>query len=115
MPTDSSACVNYQINLQMCPCTSESCGNRGICCECLQAHHSRGGQTACMKGAERNPSTMNLLELAVATCSTNQARNAEFCLCTYEACDRRGVCCNCVRNHFTVDGTGRVACMKPAG
>ena len=112
MPTTPDQCVNYAINLQMCPCTAEDCERRGICCECLQAHHSRDSRTSCMKGAERNPDTLSLLQSAVAKCAVNHPRNLEFCVCTYEPCERKGVCCNCVRNHFAVDGTGRVACMK---
>lgn len=112
MATLPADCANYQLNLQMCPCTSEDCGNRGICCECLQAHYAAGKPNACMGGAQRKPETMGLAMQAVKECLTNQARNAEFCKCTYDECERRGVCCNCVRNHFTVDGTGRTACMK---
>lgn len=112
MPTMPTDCVNYQLNLQMCPCTSEECGNRGICCECLQAHKAAGKPNACMRGEKRNPETMGLALQAMKECKINQARNAELCVCTYEECERRGVCCSCVRNHFTVDGTGRVACMK---
>ena len=112
MPTLPQDCVNYQLNLQMCPCTKEDCANRGICCECIQAHHGGGSLNACMRGAERNPATLSLSTEAAARCLLNQERNLEFCLCTYEPCDNKGVCCNCVRNHFTVDGTGRTACMK---
>jgi hypothetical protein len=115
MPTLAQDCVNYEINLLMCPCTNEGCGNRGICCECLQAHHAGGSATACMRGALRQPDTMDLAQRAVATCAANQVRNAEFCVCAYDSCDRRGVCCNCVRNHFTLDGTGRTSCMKAFG
>lgn len=111
MATLATDCVNYKLNLQMCPCTAEDCPNRGICCECLQAHVAAGKPNACMRGALRNPETLNLLALAAVTCSVNQARNLEVCTCTYEPCERKGVCCNCVRNHFSVDGTGRTACM----
>ena len=112
MPTLPADCANYELNLQMCPCTNEGCPNRGICCECLQAHAASKSLTACMRGAKRNPDTMGLALQAAKTCAANQARNLEFCKCTYDPCERKGVCCNCVRNHFTVDGTGRVACMK---
>jgi len=112
MPTLIADCVNYEPNLQMCPCTNESCSNRGICCECIQAHYAAGSKTACMRGAGRNPDTMDLLAMASKTCDTNQKRNLEFCVCTWEPCGNKGVCCNCVRNHFTTDGSGRVACMK---
>jgi len=112
MATTREQCVNYEINLQMCPCTSESCAKRGICCECLQAHAAKGSATACMRGTERDPGTMSLGGQAVASCTINQERNLEMCVCTWEPCGNKGVCCNCVRNHFSVDGSGRVACMK---
>ena len=112
MATAIADCVNYELNIQMCPCTNEDCANRGICCECIQAHYSSEGLTACMRGANRKPETMSLMDLAAKTCATNQERNLAFCVCTYEPCSRKGVCCNCVRNHFSVDGTGRTACMK---
>lgn len=112
MSTMTEQCVNYEINLEMCPCTSDSCERRGICCECIQAHYARGGKSACMRGAQRAPETMGLASRAVAICAQNQERNLEFCVCTWEPCGNKGVCCNCVRNHFTTDGTGRVACMR---
>lgn len=112
MPTLPENCANYALNIQMCPCPSTDCGNKGICCECLQAHASREGLTNCMRGTKRNPDTLKLAAEAAAKCVTNQARNAALCTCGYEPCGNRGVCCNCVRNHFTVEGDGRVACMK---
>ncbi len=112
MPMASVDCVNYAVNLQMCPCTNDSCTNRGICCECIQAHAASGSQTACMRGAQRESSSLSLSSKVAAKCATNQARNTEFCVCAWEPCDNKGVCCNCVRNHFTTDGTGRTACMK---
>ena len=112
MPTTAEQCVNYAINIQMCPCTSEACERRGICCECIQAHHAKNGKSACMRGAERDPGTMGLSGQAVTACDLNQARNLEFCVCTWEPCGNKSVCCNCVRNHFSEDGAGRVACMK---
>jgi len=42
----------------------------------------------------------------------NRERNLEMCVCTYETCERRGVCCECVRNHWTEDGKGRTACFR---
>ncbi len=112
MATTPDQCVNYQINLQMCPCTSENCANRGICCECIQSHAARGSVSACMRGAERDPATMGLALQAIKTCDLNSARNLEFCTCTWEPCGNKGVCCNCVRNHFSTDGRDRVACAK---
>jgi hypothetical protein len=112
VPTARADCANYELNIQMCPCSNESCDNRGICCECLRAHHASGKATACMRGAKRDPATLGLAAQAAKQCPTNQARNLEFCVCTYEPCDRKGVCCNCVRNHFVVDGSNCVACMQ---
>ena len=111
MATMPEQCVNYEINLKMCPCTSD-CERRGICCECLQNHAAKGSKSACMRGVERDASTMGLASEASADCAINKARNVEFCNCTWEPCARKGVCCNCVRNHFSVDGSDRVACMR---
>jgi hypothetical protein len=112
MATLATDCINHALNLLMCPCTNEDCGNRGICCECLNAHRAAGKPSACMRGARRAPATMELSARASRDCATNKARNLEWCTCTYEPCGNKGVCCNCVRNHFTLDGLGRVACMK---
>ncbi|MBD3292145.1 MAG: hypothetical protein GF393_04415 [Armatimonadia bacterium] len=112
MATTPEQCVNYATNLEMCPCTSETCDNRGICCECLIAHASKGSKTACMRGVERDPGTMALASEAAKSCDENADRNLEVCVCTWEPCGKKGVCCNCVRNHFSVDGSGRVACMR---
>ncbi|MDH7569981.1 MAG: hypothetical protein QHJ73_10385 [Armatimonadota bacterium] len=111
MPTAREECANYAINQQMCPCTYTECRNHGICCECLLSHRASRSLAACMRGAKRNPATVELHRLAVA-CATNYARNREECVCTSETCERRGICCSCVRNHFNVAGTGRVACMR---
>jgi hypothetical protein len=114
MATLPADCANYALNQQMCTCPKLDCPNHGICCECIQAHAGRNSQTNCMRGAKRDAATVGLMTLAVKKCTTNQARNTEFCVCTYDPCERKGVCCNCVRNHFTTDGSGRVACMKGA-
>lgn len=111
MPTPIESCANYALNLQMCPCTNEGCANRGICCECVQAHYAAGNATACMRGVRRDPATLALGQKAV-TCTANLQRNLDFCTCTYEPCGNKGTCCNCVRNHFTTDGAGRTACMR---
>ncbi len=115
MPTDRADCANYEINLKMCPCTNESCPNRGICCECVQAHSAAGKPNACNREPNRrDPATISLSELAVK-CRTNYDRNLAFCPCDYQPCNNKGTCCSCVRNHFNVEGTGRVACMKRLG
>lgn len=110
--TTAEQCVNYELNIQMCPCSNEDCDNYGICCECLQSHSSSGSTSACMGGTERDPETMGLAAQAADDCETNEDRNAEVCPCTYEPCDNKAVCCNCVRNHFEPAGTGAVACMR---
>lgn len=112
MATLVEQCVNYAINLQMCPCTVEDCERRGICCECLRANCEEGTEAACMSGVGREPATMELNLRAQADCPTNKQRNLDQCVCTWSPCERKGVCCNCVRNHFTVNGSDRVACMK---
>ena len=112
MATTSEQCANYELNLQMCPCTAENCDNRGICCECVQSHASSGSKVACMRGTERDPGTTGLASESSDACDQNAERNIDFCVCTWEPCGNKGICCNCVRNHFSVDGTGRVACMR---
>ena len=41
-------------NLQECTCSSTTCTNRGICCECVSSHRDRGEIPGCFfpKGAE---------------------------------------------------------------
>jgi len=31
-------CANKKRNLEFCGCTYTSCGNRGVCCDCIQSH-----------------------------------------------------------------------------
>ncbi len=45
-------CVNYNKNLQRCPCTYPGCEKKGICCECLHYHRSRGELPACFFSKE---------------------------------------------------------------
>ena len=35
----------------------------------------------------------------MAECS-NAKKNAESCTCTYTACGKRGMCCECLRSHW---------------
>jgi len=35
---------------------------------------------------------------AVRECK--QEENLAFCTCTYEPCDRKGLCCECIRYHW---------------
>lgn len=110
MPTSPADCANYELNQEMCPCPNLGCANHGICCECLANHVRYGVPTACMNGTRRPAVTLSFRGLP--ECRTNQARNAAQCACTHTECPRHGICCNCIRNHWTADGTGRVACMK---
>ncbi len=40
-------CPNRERNLQHCNCTYEPCPRKGLCCECLRYHLSRGEVPAC--------------------------------------------------------------------
>ena len=37
----------WRENLKHCPCTWEPCDKKGICCECIRYHLSRGELPAC--------------------------------------------------------------------
>jgi hypothetical protein len=102
-------CANYEINLEMCVCTNEACANRGICCLCLAAHQEGGSLTACLRSA-RPESTLQL-HGSLEDCLRREA-TALICACGSETCARRAVCCECLRNHWKVDGSGRPACHK---
>lgn len=102
-------CANHAINLEMCPCTNEGCPNRGICCQCVQAHRAGGSLTACLR-VERPAATL-ALKGSPAAC-LQKVTTLEVCACTYEPCGNRGICCECLRNHWTADGTGMPACFK---
>lgn len=41
------SCKNLQKNLTKCNCTYEPCSRKGICCECLEYHRSKGQLPAC--------------------------------------------------------------------
>ncbi len=30
----------------------------------------------------------------------NQDKNLQYCNCTYEPCERKGICCECIRHHL---------------
>ncbi|MBS3810192.1 MAG: cytosolic protein [Desulfobacterales bacterium] len=30
----------------------------------------------------------------------NQDKNLQYCNCTYEPCDRKGICCECIHHHL---------------
>lgn len=40
-------CLNQKENLKDCPCTYPGCEKKGICCQCLRYHLSRGELPAC--------------------------------------------------------------------
>lgn len=104
-------CPNREANLQMCPCTNESCDNRGICCVCVRNHAGKGQKSFCMRGVERAADTASLRGMATGKCAQH-ADNASFCPCTYDACDNRGTCCDCVRNHWGNATYPTPACMR---
>ena len=110
--TTPAMCPNYEINLQMCPCTELNCPRRGICCECI-AYHRKSTQwplTACMR-TDRPESTVSLPKATEEKCD-NFDRNLADCPCTAEECERQGTCCDCIRNHWKPDGTGQTACFR---
>jgi hypothetical protein len=105
----SDRCANYEINIEMCQCGSTECPNRGICCQCVQAHRAGGSLTACLRQAR--PAATLALHGSPAACLHREA-TLEVCTCTYEPCGNRGICCECIRNHWTEDGTGLPACFR---
>ena len=102
-------CANYEINAQMCVCTNQECANWGICCQCVAAHSSSGSFTACMR--TNRPAATLVLKGSPSACLQREA-TLQVCACTYDPCGNRGICCECIRNHWTVEGTGRTACFK---
>ena len=102
-------CANYEINIQMCQCTNTECGNWGICCQCVQAHRERDSLTACLR--KERPAATLALQGSPAACLQRETTLA-VCTCSYDPCGNRGICCECIRNHWTEDGTGRPACYK---
>ncbi|MFC1806291.1 hypothetical protein ACFL09_04840 [Planctomycetota bacterium] len=104
-------CPNKEVNLQMCPCQSEDCERKGICCECIRNHASKDQKTSCMRDAERPADTRSLRGIATGKCAQHKT-NLEFCPCDYEPCGNRGTCCDCVRNHWGNATYPSVACMR---
>lgn len=107
---DAVSCPNHEVNLQMCPCPNDACDNRGICCLCVQNHASKGQQSFCMRGTER-PADTRGLRGQDGRCDTYEA-NTQSCACTCDACDNRGTCCDCVRNHWGNATYPTPACMS---
>jgi len=33
----------------------------------------------------------------------NKSKNMQNCNCTYEPCSRKGVCCECIQYHMSID------------
>lgn len=110
MASTPEQCVNYEINRQQCPCESTDCENWAICCECMNAHAQKDGQTMCMRDTERPAETRPLPIGRNADC-TNRARNEEICVCGETSCSRRALCCDCVRYHWGHRTWPRTACM----
>ena len=42
-------CPAYEANLENCPCDSEDCERRGLCCQCVAHHRASGKRPACMR------------------------------------------------------------------
>ena len=40
-------CTNKSKNLEACNCSYDGCAKKGICCECLRYHLSKGALPAC--------------------------------------------------------------------
>ena len=108
--TKEQRCQNYAINIRQCPCTAEKCARRGVCCECVANHASKGGQTACMKGVERPAETLGLPVGQHPDCA-NRERNKTRCTCGEVDCSRHGLCCDCIRYHWGHKTWPAVACM----
>ena len=112
--TQPADCPSYEINIQMCPCTEMDCPRRGICCECI-AYHRNSTQwplTACMS-TQRLEDTLSFPMATPEKCA-NYERNLANCTCASEDCERKGTCCDCVRNHWKADGSGRISCLREA-
>lgn len=42
-----SDCKNYEKNLEGCTCSYTSCGDRGVCCDCVRKHRNNGEIPGC--------------------------------------------------------------------
>ncbi len=40
-------CMNKEKNLQICNCSYDGCARKGLCCECIHYHRSKGHLPAC--------------------------------------------------------------------
>ncbi len=43
----SKGCPNRDRNLRECTCSYEPCSKKGLCCECIRYHRSRGELPGC--------------------------------------------------------------------
>ena len=41
-------CPNLKINTDFCTCTYPACSRKGLCCECVRYHLSRGELPGCV-------------------------------------------------------------------
>jgi hypothetical protein len=94
----------------MCPCPSEDCERKGICCLCAQYHVGRGQKSSCMRDTERPVESCSLR--GIGSKCDRYKENLEFCPCDYEPCENRGTCCDCVRNHWGNATYPSPACMR---
>jgi hypothetical protein len=75
----------------------------------MEAHRSGDSLTMCLRGP-RSEETLSL-HGAAESCPRREI-NLEMCTCTAEACGNHGVCCECLRNHWNVEGTGLPVCFR---
>ena len=92
----------------MCVCANKECDNWGICCLCVANHRANEGLTACMRTPRPEPTFA--LSGSEEPC-LRQDVNRNSCTCTWDSCSNHAICCECIRNHWTSDGTGRPACL----
>ena len=79
----------------------------GACC------HTRFPRQACAVVGSKIPRGLQFFyhwRNIMATNCPNKEKNLKECTCTYEPCERKGVCCECVSYHRR--NGGKPACMK---
>ena len=42
-------CQSRESNAAQCACKSKDCERRGLCCQCVASHRSRGNLPACLR------------------------------------------------------------------
>jgi hypothetical protein len=60
-------CKNKKKNLADCNCSYEPCERKGICCECIAYHRSKGQLPACYFSAEQEKTYNRSIRYFVAT------------------------------------------------